>query len=176
MTKRGWWRRNAVALVAVAVMLPATAIATGYNEWNDYYSGGRPVQPITVAAGDEVTFAGAQWGTAQIELADADDPRAAGVPDDARLVVTTVNVPDGAECLPPMLHEATGLAREWKEARNAELDWRTSDGATSYCSIDQARHQVETPFVVPADATGPFWLDLSIPSELPRFLRFALGD
>lgn len=175
MKRQGWWRRNAVALIALAVLLPATVIATGYNEWNGYFSG-RPVLPITVAAGEEEVVSGETWGPAQIELVEDDDPRATGVPSGARLVVATIEVPVGAECFAPMLREVDGLEREWNQARRVELNWHTSDGASGYCSAENVTSRLETPFVVPADATGPFELDVSIPDELPRFLRFVVGD
>src|SRR5690606_32232277 len=32
-----WWRRNTLALVALVVLLPATAIAVGWQEWYQFF-------------------------------------------------------------------------------------------------------------------------------------------
>lgn len=173
MTRQGWWRRNTAALIALAILMPVTVIVTGYYEWNNYFSG-RPVLPMTVAAGGTGELSGEEWGPARIEIVDADDPRATGVPSGARLIVATIDILPAAQCFPPVLREVDGLEREWNMSRRAELSWHTSDDATIYCSSDQTSTHLETPFVVPDSATGPFTVDLSVPDELPRFLRFAV--
>lgn len=89
-----WWRRNRIGLVAVAVLAPATLAVTFSTEWVEYYAE-RPSQPVSVAAGDSVDFAGTGWrvltaqrfAAAELEAGLEDE-----VPPGSDLVVVTVEV------------------------------------------------------------------------------------
>lgn len=169
----GWWRRNALALGAVAVLLPATALTIGLQEWNDYFSG-QPSAPIHVAAGDSVEFAGATWGPVRSSF--ANDTTGLDMPADAELFIAAVPVDPGADaagCLPPTLVEA-GTSRQWNESTSRlGLPYR-ADEPTSCVPDAEEPYTIYVPFVIPSDAAGPFWVDVSSAETLPEFLRFEL--
>ncbi|GAB3274049.1 hypothetical protein [Microbacterium lacusdiani] len=168
-----WWRRNGLALGALAALIPAAVIVIGGQEWITYY-GYRPISPIEVPEGESVEFAGATFGDAR--LTDATAELTDQIPADAKVVVVEIAVRPGAE--PPMcdltLREASG-ARHWERASSPSgpLDW---DG-TDYCPSDStAPYLIEAPFLLPEDAEGPFVAELVVADELPRFLRLEVGD
>jgi hypothetical protein len=169
---RGWWRRNAVALIAVAVLLPATtAIVVGYEWWGYHQS--RPEIPVTVDAGATADFAGATWGPATAE------PLTPGpsdeVPAGAKLVVVQVPVdPDGdvPVCASPSLRELGGEGRQWNEA-TADVDW-DYELPTLCDSEATGPFTVSVPFLLPQDATGPFGVEFAVGDELPRYLRLVV--
>lgn len=173
--KRGWWRSNAVALVALALLIPAVVVIIGGNEWNDG-SAGRPWQPIGVSPGESAAYGEAQIGPASAELISAEsaDDRELTVPDGMRVVVTTVRVDPGSpaiSCLPLVLRERDGAQRQWNGAR-LEVDWPFDAAQPTSCDRDAvAPYSLVTPFLVPDDARGPFAVDIAGVDELPRFVR-----
>ena len=168
--RHGWWRRNALALAGVAVLLPATFGIIGWNEWNEYFSS-RPTQPVTAAAGASVEFEGATWGPAKVETA----PRGAEleVPDGSRVLMVSVPVEPGGDkvtCLPPTLRETTGAEREW-QAAGFEIGWDPEPEQFGSCAGTGADpFTITAAFLVPDDTVGPFAVDL-VSDVLPRFLR-----
>lgn len=56
-----WWRRNALGLGALVVLIPLTVGVIAANEWSQY-DAGHPTQPIIVQAGDAVRYDGAGSG------------------------------------------------------------------------------------------------------------------
>ncbi len=171
MTAR-WWRRNAVALAAVAVLLPTTAAVVGGNEW---WSANQadPVFPTTVDAGATVEYGGATWGPARWGTVAADT--AADAPEGARAVVIEVPVdPHGRilSCSSPMLRETDGERRRWNNAI-ADVDW-SYDRASSCPSDETTPFTIAVPYLVPDDATGPFSLELTVGDQLPGYLVLRL--
>jgi hypothetical protein len=90
-----WIRRNAVALVAVAVLAPATAAAAGYEDWHDY----RQQQPTADAAtgnGGAVEYAGATWRLVSAHRVTAlpteTDDHPVPLPDDVDVIVVNVAI------------------------------------------------------------------------------------
>lgn len=171
----GWWRRNAFALAAVAVLVPATAVVVGGNEWWDVYSS-RPVFAQAVPSGDEATFGGATWGPATADFVSPGSD--VDLPADARLIEVRVPVQPEDEpvsCFTPVLRELEGAGRQWDEADydfSAEYD---PEQSTS-CPFDRSDpYTVVVRFLVPADAIGPFGLDFSMGDQLPRFLRLVVA-
>lgn len=163
-----WWRRNAVALAAVAVLLPITAVVVGGNEWWNANQAG-PVFPTTVDAGTTVDYGGATWGPARWGTVAADT--ASDAPAGARAVVIEVPVdPHGKilSCSTPMLRETNGEGRRWSDAL-ADLDWN-DDNPSSCPSDDAAPFTIEVPYLVPDDAAGPFDLELTLSDQLPGYL------
>lgn len=178
MTRESWWRSNAVALVALAVVLPTTAAVTTVNEWWDYYSG-RPAQAVEVGPGAETSFADATWLDAR--LTRRSDGTDLDIPPGTKLLVATIDVEiDPGD--PPLgctltLREATGAQRQWGSAALDPFGWRTSEGMAGICSSEATEpYTVEVPFVLPDDARGPYTIDMSVGEELPRFLRFHFDD
>ena len=175
----GWWRRNAVALAAAAILLVATVGITSAKEWTDYF-GARPTQEIGVGVAEEVTFAGATWQLENVLAGTSDDVDQ--IPDGTTMVVVRVDVTpvDGGAEAPTCtlrLIERGGDAgdREWSSAAQRPIDYRTTDGFTSYCAPDATEtYSLEVPFVIPAGASGEFSLVIEVPQGIPQFLRLEL--
>jgi hypothetical protein len=169
---RAWWRRNALALGAVVVLLPVTAaVITGYEWW--FANQGKPQIPVTVEAGQVAEFGGATWGPATATIRDADT--AEGLPTGAKVIVVEVPVDPGAEppsCLSPTLTQLEGVAREWNNA-TADVDW-DYDLPTSCSSDATGPFTVSVPFLVPDDVEGPLGIDIGVSGQTPRFLRLVV--
>lgn len=160
------------------VLLVATVWITSAKEWTDYF-GARPTQELSVAVAEEVTFGGATWQLENVLAGTSDDVDK--IPDGTTLVVVRVDVTPtgGAEAPTCMLRliERGGDAgdREWSSAAQRPIDYRTTDGFTSYCAADATEpYSLEVPFVIPTDATGQFSLLIEVAQELPQFLRLEL--
>lgn len=164
----GWWRRNAVALAAVAVLLPATVGVIAVNEWSEYDLG-HGTKPITVTPGDTVSYGGATIGPAKASF--ADDPLA---PAGTRVLSTSVLVNPGDDpigCLTPQLQETGGAGRQWNEA-SAELERDFDADRNTFCDPElPIRYTLTLDYLVPDDATGPFAIELETGDELPEFVR-----
>lgn len=167
-----WWRRNAIALAAVAVLLPTTAVVVGGNEWWNANQAD-PVFPTTVDTGTTVEYGGATWGPARWGTGAADT--AADVPAGARAVVIEVPVDPHGEilsCGSPMLRERDREGRRWSDAL-ADVEWN-DDRPTSCPSDERTPFTIAVPYLVPDDATGPFDLELALTDQLPGYLVLRL--
>jgi hypothetical protein len=178
MVHESWWRSNAVALVALALVLPATAAVPTVNEWWDYYSG-RPAQAVDVEPGAVTSFADAIWS--DVRLTSRSDRPDLDIPPGTKLLVATIDVDIEPSDPPPgctlTVREATGAQRRWSSASSDLSAWRTSEGMASSCSSEAMEpYTVEVPFVLPDDSRGPYTIDMSVGEELPRFLRFRFDD
>lgn len=172
MTRR-WWRRNAVALGAVAVLLPLTAVVIGGSEWW-LVNQSRPVLPHTVPVGASADWAGMAWGPATATELPAD--AGSELPAGARVIVVEVPVDPGGDpvaCGTPMLRELSGAQRQWSDA-TAEVDW-DYDRPTGCVSDADGPYTVAAPFLVPDDAVGPFGVELTVVDRLPGFLRLVVA-
>ncbi|MFT4260412.1 hypothetical protein [Microbacterium sp.] len=167
-----WWRRNRLALIVIVVLAPVTAAGILWQGWNQYYGfGARPFAPIAVAEGDSAELAGATWGpvhSAEVE------PEGFDVPSGARLIGVAVPVaPDGdpVSCVRPrLIEQSTGL--EWESAA-LEIGHLPSTEEPDICALDTADpYELIVPFVVPADAEGPFWVYVWPQEAGGSFLRF----
>lgn len=168
----GWWRRNILALAALALLIPGTALVIGGNEWWNYFSG-RPVLPAEVAADESASYGGSVFSNANLAPLSA-----AGleVPAGTRALLVTIDVDPTADaegCGAPSLHELEGAGRAWR--MSAALDWYDMERPTACRSEPEGPYTIATPFLVPADATGPFAVEVVTAGELPRFLRLRLG-
>jgi hypothetical protein len=167
----GWWRRNAVPLVAVALLLPVTAGVIAANEWSEWDLG-HATKPITVAAGGAVDYDGATVGPAQARF--VDDPAA---PDGTRVVSATVLVTPGDDpiaCPTPRLRETGGAGRQWDEA-SFELDRDFGEERNTFCDSEvPIRYSLTLDYLVPDDAAGPFAIEIESGDELPEFVRLVV--
>ena len=161
-----WWRRNAVALGVLAVILPATFVTVGSQESAQR---GGPSHDVFVAPGESVQYVGAAVGPARAKI--TDDPAA---PRGTRVVTVTVEIdPDPTDpiaCRSPQLHEVDGLQRVWNE-RSSELDRGFDDDITSCSSEESAPYSLRLEYVVPEDATGPFTVDVNSVEGWPDLAR-----
>jgi hypothetical protein len=168
---RGWWRRNAVPLAAIAVLVPVTVGAVAVNEWSAH-DVGHATKPITVENGDSTIYDGAQIGPAKADFTDV-----AGAPSGTRVVSATVLITPGEEpisCLAPTLRELDGAGRQWDEA-SFELDREYDAEAKTSCdSALPIRYSLTLDYLVPDDAAGPFAIELSSGDALPRFVSLVV--
>lgn len=172
---QSWWRLNRHALAALAVLVPVALAVIGGAQWYAYFSV-RPVLGNDVAVGTEHSWAGATWGPVRAEAAAANE----AIPADARLVVVTIPVQPGSSglvaCTPARLTD--GIGRSWAPATSM-MKWPYDPAAPPLCpgsSADDpaAGFDLRVPFLVPADARGPFTVEVVVDEELPDFLRFRL--
>ncbi|MDQ0894306.1 hypothetical protein QFZ26_001861 [Agromyces ramosus] len=172
---RGWWRRNAWPLAAVAALVPVTFGVIGWQEWDDYFSG-HPSRAIVAQPRTSIDYAGAAWGPVEVvELAPLEGFEA---PAGSRTLEVTVPVDPGSEpvtCLAPTLHEVGGAERQWDE-RTYDLGEAYDRGTWNSCAGSGTEpFAIVVPFVVPDDAVGPFALDVVVDGRLPEFLRLPVG-
>ena len=163
----GWWRKNAVALGALAVLIPAVVVSVAWNEWSEYDLN-RASRPLAVAPGDSVEYGGATVGPATARF--RDDPLA---PQGSRVVSVKLRVEPGDPalvCLSPILREADGAARQWSAA-SYELDrgW-DADRPTSCVAEATAPYTMDIDYLVPLDASGPFTVELDSVDSWPEFV------
>lgn len=163
-----WWRRNGIALLALAVLVPVGGIGIAQHERTALAGSGE--DPVSPGASGVVDLAGITVGPARAEFERVD-----GAPSGTRVV--TVHLPvdthgDDMSCLPPVLREADGLQRSWREsALELGLDAFDAEQPTS-CPADAGRwFTLVTSYLVPVDATGPFHVDLTWADALPGFAR-----
>lgn len=168
----GWWRRNTAALVAVAVLVPSTALIVGGPDWWDEWRS-HPIFPTTVAAGQSSEYAGASWGPVHVGTRVAADD----LPEGTKVIDVEVPVDPGSEdlvCSPPTLRELR-TDREWSES-TSELELDYDPGRTTLCGIDGGGpFTLAVSYLVPVDAVGPFGLDLVIADQAPGFLRLVVA-
>ncbi|MBO3662615.1 hypothetical protein [Microbacterium stercoris] len=165
-----WFRRNALPLGALLVLLPSAVIVVGGQEWITYY-GYRPTSPIEVPEGESATFGGAEFAGAR--LTDETNAHFDDVPPDARLLVARFDLipadqPDGCEVT---LREDGGAGRHWIAQTYGSIE----GDFVSFCDSSNADpHEISAPFLVPADAEGPFFIEVVVADEAPRFLRLSV--
>lgn len=170
-----WWRRNTLALVALVVLLPATAIAVGWQEWYQFFGfGARAVTPVVVVEDETTDLAGATWGP--VRGGEIEDLAGLDVPPNTRLIAVGVPVDPDAEGIgcetPTLVEQSTG--REWGPVRaEIGLDWSADEPET--CLSEQAgAYEMIVPFVVPEDVDGPFWVDVRPYDAGGSFVRFEI--
>lgn len=166
-----WWRRNALALVAIGVLIPATVGAVAVQEWSERVDG-FGTAPVVIAEGEVADYMLATIGDARAAF--VDDPEA---PSGARVVEVTVRViPDlrtPLSCLSPQLREQGGLQRQWDESSDAL--GRDYDLVTSCSRSARAPYTLSLAYVVPEDASGPFTVDVGVFSANPTIARLQVA-
>lgn len=179
---RGWWRRNALALTLLAVLLPATVLGIGWWQWKyTFPDSGQPVWAVEPGASGTVELQGATWGPVQAkEITDTKD---LDMPKGAKLILVGVLVTPKSDkapgCWEPMLvQKSTG--HNWRSARTElGLLWNDEEPETCVTSPDDGKKRVEPyklilPYVVPEDVEGPFWVDVKPLYAGSDFVRFSV--
>ena len=100
------------------------------------------------------------------------------VPEGAQVVAVKIPVaPDATadepiKCdRPVLIEQSTG--RQWTEMRTElGLPWSAEEPLACDSTIE-GDFAIFVPFIVPEDATGPFWVDIDV-RENPRFVRFSI--
>ncbi|WP_460796599.1 hypothetical protein [Microbacterium sp. GXF0217] len=156
---RGSGRRAAlIALLAAAVAV------IGVHVWFDVVPTIDSDDVTVVSAEGTVDVAGQQLALRSVR---ADEFAA---PEDAHTVSIRLHSRGGAEatgCRSLLLAEQNG-ERVWTLA-NSELDI-PSDAGESRCQAESPPYDLIAVFVVPDDASGPFWFDVT--DEDGRIVRF----
>ena len=163
----GWWRRNAVSLVVVAVLAPAT----GFTIWTNEHApidAHRASAPLTVAPGESI-----EYGSSVVGPAFGHFVSNSAAPEGTRVFSVAVRVEPGTpglECASPVLREVGDAQRQWNDA---SIDLGTGDvERLSYCSSEQtAPYTLMLDYLVPDDAVGPFSVDLESGTLAPEFAR-----
>ncbi|PRA80295.1 hypothetical protein [Microbacterium sp. MYb66] len=168
-----WWRSNTLALVALAALLPATAVAVGWQEWYQYFGfGARAVTAVVVPEDGTTDLAGAAWGP--VRGGEIEDVSGLDVPEHTRLIAVALPVDPSTEGIgcetPSLVEQSTG--REWSPVRaEIGLDWSADEPET--CLSEQSgAYELIVPFVVPDDVEGPFWVDVRPYDAGGSFVRF----
>jgi len=178
--RRGWWRTNAVALCALAVLLPAAVGGTAWWQWKYAYpDSGRPLWAVVPDDSGQVELEGALWGPVRATV--ISDTSGLTVPENTTLIGVTVQVTplhdEGPSCLAPQLIEQS-TGRSWQSVRS-NLGLMSSQEEPEKCvptleGETAQPYQLVLPFVVPQDAQGPFWLDIEPLFAESRFVRFSI--
>jgi len=182
-----WLKRNSIALVAVAVLTPATIAVTFSTEWSSFLTG-RATQPIEVAEGRVADFDGTEWRVVHTKRipASSRDGVDAGLPAGSDLVLVTVevnpgnlNAEDESSFCGVRLGEYEGSSdtavRSWGDASFAAIDYRNPDGVESGCTPDIVEpYTFIATFVIAEDASDNLGVLLEVPDQLPHYLLLRL--
>lgn len=180
MTRRSrWWRCNRAGLIVLAVLLPVTVAAIGGLPWWEDFSS-RANVPATARGTETVTLDGSAYGPARATLVTDTTGLTAAIPANARLIAVSVPVtPDHKtkpQCFSPVLVEQS-TGRRWAEMGLALGVPYDPDHSTSCATASNHQGPLEmiTFYLVPQDATGPFWVDVDVIGARPEFARFSVA-
>lgn len=124
----GWWKRNAPALVAIAVILPVGAYAVDTIEFGYVRN-----TPVRIAEGESYRVGDWIVGPVTIESLDAD---AVDAPPGTDPVVVTIRIDPGHDdfiCQSPTIVDASS-GRTWRS--RTDLAWAPADDQLTYCASD----------------------------------------
>ncbi|MGL3150387.1 hypothetical protein ACSS7Z_08475 [Microbacterium sp. A82] len=172
----GWWRRNAVALGALALLTPVTFGALTWDGWQNQNLFKNTI-PIDVEDGDTVELLDTSWGP--IRASEIADTSGFDMPADARIIAALIPVdPHGAgpSCTAPTLvQQSTGI--RFPESRD-EIGLGYSAEEPTTCVTDGENrvlpYEMIVPFVVPSDTEGPFWVEIASVDAVPSVIRFSI--
>lgn len=170
----GWWRRNTVPLIALAVLAPVTAGVIGWNEWQEYFQG-RSTSAVAPETEDgTVELAGATWGPIRGQY--LENVEGLTLPDGTEVVVAVIPVAPGEDppsCLAPTLIEQSS-GREWSEGR-FDLGVSSNPDEPTICdSTATEPYELLLPYIVPKDAEGPFWVNIAPAAVAPQMVQFSI--
>lgn len=154
-----WWRRNRVALIAIAVLVPAGWFALDTIEFGLTRN---PEQSI--GDGATLTIGGMTMGPVALAALDAGsvDAPASSAP-------TLVTIPvsadtDGTSCIGITVTEAA-TGRTWRSASSA-LEWEPAEGAQESCSAAAGdRFDLVAPVLLGDDVAGPLVVGVTVSDD-----------
>lgn len=167
---RGWWRRNALALGAVLILVPAGVWTLDTLEFGAARNAQRDIAPGLDAAVQDWTFAP--------PTLEGLDPSEVGAPPGSTPVEVRVRATPGdgdVICSEPVLIDpATG--REWWPSYG--LEWNRADEDYEFCPSDSAGPFDLTTFILlPADAPDRLIVQFIANGQgdaVPTEVRFAV--
>lgn len=156
-----WWRRQRLPLLALVVAATATI---GVHLWFDAAPLAGRDQPTYLMAdgraeigGHDLTVTSARW--------DEFPAPAGSVTLSIRLDARSGA--DAENCGAFLLSEADG-DRVWQDARR-DVEIPFDDSGESSCRADSPAYGILAVFLLPEDASGPFWFDVPAGDETARF-------
>lgn len=170
----GWWRRNRLALLAVAVLVPVIGLGIPRFEWQIGFSMAPAQTAVEVADEGTLDLRDATWGP--IRSDEIDDLTGLDMPPDTKLIAAVIPVDpdDGSKVAcnaPRLVQQSTG--REWKPVRSEVGIPFAAEEPDTCNSATTEPYQLVVGFVLPEDVSGPFWLDVTSFTD-PRFVRFSI--
>lgn len=154
-----WWRRQRIPLLALA---GAIALVIGVNVWLEVLPHIKEPKATPVADG-AVSLGG---NTLELGRVTPDEFAAPAGTRPLSIRLYASSEADAEYCGTFTLREATG-ERVWRPA-GREVDVERGD-AESSCREGMDAYDILTVFLLPADADGPFWLDVPVDGEVARF-------
>ncbi|MGW8483052.1 hypothetical protein ACWGJP_07915 [Microbacterium sp. NPDC055903] len=177
----GWWRRNAVGVIAVAVLVPLSAVVVVGNEWKEYFLYDS-TYPAQVANDGTVELAETTWGP--VRAVDITGSEGLENPEGTKVIAVAIPVDPhdvAPGCGSPVLVERS-TGREWVQRRDElGIPWTVDEHVA--CVLPEKDddgeplpidpYEILVAYVVPEDA-GPFWVDVSPTPAIPSFARFVI--
>ena len=137
----GWWRRNRIALAALAVLLPITAATLVGVAWARYYAY-EPTIPRDPGTDGTVELADADWGP--VRAKDLTGGEGLIAPADSRVIGVAVPVDPHGEpprcSSPTLVEQSTG--RRW-EHMTYDLGFEYSSDEHTFCASPEEDEDFE---------------------------------
>lgn len=177
---RGWWRRNRVPLVALAVMIPLIVLVVAGLPVIDV--AGRTQDPRFVPFGQTAEVAG--W---EFELLDSVEIPGTGIdgngiPAGMSIVAALIDLRPTASadlelyCDAELTSRATGAPRMWSELTNPrEFRYEIGEDNDDLCSPDGEHRRYETVYLAPEGTSESATVDVSVTADERAELRFELA-
>lgn len=178
--RRGWWRSNAAALIALAVLLPATVLGAAWWEWKHAFpDSSQPLWAVDAGESGTVDLADSTWGP--IKSKALTDTTGLDVPKDSTVILVGIDVTPhsdkGTYCVPPRLVEQRS-GREWATARlelGVQYNSDEPETCVTFSKDEKAKpYQLVLPYVVPDDAKGPYWVVIEPNRPGSEYVRFSI--
>ncbi|WP_460796420.1 hypothetical protein [Microbacterium sp. GXF0217] len=178
----GWWRRNRIALIALAVLIPVTTATLVGVAWSRYYLY-EPTIPLAAGEDESLELADTTWGP--VRAVDVTDVEELTAPSDARVIAVALPVDPHGEspsCFSPVLVEQD-TGRRWQQMNNAlSIPYSPDEHITCITPEEDENgepgpvvpYEIIVGYIVPEDAAGLFWVEVGELDSYPSFLRFSV--
>lgn len=171
---RTWWQRNRAGFPVIIVAVLGLGAFWYFLTWQPVQQGVYD-RPERVAAGEVGVMSGSELSNIRTAWGSPQESEELGVPDDARLLAVALDIErtgDAHMSCSFRLSEQGGRERVWMPAIS-RLTWTFFD-TPSDCdtSVKEQKYTALVPFLLPADAEGPFLLEV-LGDTKPRYLQLA---
>lgn len=162
------WRRNLLAFAVLGLIaVPAGWLAVQHER--SQYSSFSGDHPVDGHEREATRFGGMAFGPVSTVTVDNEN-----APPHTEVLQVTVAVDPGvftANCGTPTLHEVGGQNRQWIADRDNLLDLPYDENRMVACDSATSPFEMTLHYIVPADAKGPFTLNVVVDRALPNYLR-----
>jgi hypothetical protein len=178
---RRWFRSNAWALLAVAVLGTGAALYSFAFDWQNYQNN-NPTQPVDVARGEVGVLGAGTFELSDLVVleGDSDEGRRYGVDEGTDVVVADIRITPDPEGVADA-YETCDLYFHAPSADGEREWWASSSNPTTYpepeatgygCNIGSGpAYELRLYYTVPAGGADDGWVLVSSSAELPRALR-----